>query len=242
MNYWLDTVETIPEGVGFTGFSTSHLLWLFFGALFILCSALLYRTLAPKKRKIMRFLFAGLIVADELFKMIVLFTGGRYLASYLPLHLCSINIFVISYHVFRPNKTIDNFLYTVCIPGALAALLFPSWTRLPMANCMTIHSFTVHILLMAYPIMLLSGGDIKPELRLLPKSLLLLVGFGLVALIANLLLDTNFMFLMHADPGNPLYFFEQLFGSHLIGFPVLISAILLVMYAPIIVKTRKRKS
>ena len=49
----------------------------------------------------------------------------------------------------------------------------------------------------------------------------------------NLVLDTNFMFLMQADPGNPLAIFEQMWGNHLLGFPVIISGVLIVMYVPL---------
>ena len=33
------------------------------------------------------------------------------------------------------------------------------------------------------------------------------------------------MFLMYAPEGNPLYWFQQTFGNHFIGFPVLIAAV-----------------
>ena len=46
----------------------------------------------------------------------------------------------------------------------------------------------------------------------------------------NLLLDTNFMFLMYAKPGNPLYLFEQTMGNHLWGIPILSLALLVMMY------------
>jgi uncharacterized membrane protein YwaF len=49
----------------------------------------------------------------------------------------------------------------------------------------------------------------------------------------NLVLDTNFMFLMEADKGNPLYIFEQIFGHHEIGFPILAAAVLVAMYVPL---------
>ena len=59
----------------------------------------------------------------------------------------------------------------------------------------------------------------------------------------NLLLDTNFFFLMEAEKGNPLYLFEQAFGSHLIGFPIIIAGILLVMYTlPWLVKKLFKKA
>ena len=56
------------------------------------------------------------------------------------------------------------------------------------------------------------------------------MGLAAVALVINLLFDTNFMFLMEVDEGNPLYYFEQAFGNHLIGFPVIIAGVILVMY------------
>lgn len=232
-SYWLETTDTIPSGVGFAHYDALHLFWLAGFVLFSLAVCLLYRRCGTNRRSLVRKVFACAIVADELLKMAVLTIGGNYTVNYLPLHLCSINIFLIAYHAWRPNRTLDNFLYLVCIPGALAALLFPTWTALPLQNLMHIHSFTVHILLCAYPIMLLTGGDIRPDWRTVPKVLGLLCGLACVALAVNLALGTNYMFLMEAEPGNPLAWFEEACGNHLVGFPVLISAIILVFYGPL---------
>lgn len=40
------------------------------------------------------------------------------------------------------------------------------------------------------------------------------------------------MFLSSAEPGNPLYWFEQTFGSHLIGFPVIGALVFAVLLLP----------
>ena len=62
---------------------------------------------------------------------------------------------------------------------------------------------------------------------------------GLLALMAipiyglDLLLDANFMFLMYADTGNPLYWFGENWGSHLLGFPPIIAGVMIVMYLPL---------
>ncbi len=230
MEYFLDTVGTIPSGLGFKHFGALHIGWLILAAVFIISNCMIYRNLSSEHRKKMRLVLAALLIADELWKMVWLAIGGRYEAEYLPLHLCSINIFLIAYHSIRPGKALDNFLYAVCIPGALAALLFPSWASLPLMNFMHLHSFTVHTLLVAYPVILFVNKEITPEFRELPKSLGVLALLAAFALLVNIVLDENFMFLMYADPGNPLYIFEQAFGSHLIGFPVIIAAIILVMY------------
>lgn len=236
MSLLLATEETIASGLGFAPFGACHLFWLAAFAVFAVAGSIYYCRLGTNGRRTMRLVLAGAIVADELLKMAVLFLGGNYMARYLPLHLCSVNIFLIAWHALRPNRTLDNFLYTVCMPGAIFPLLTPTWTALPPTSLMHIHSFTVHILLASYPIILLAGNDIRPDPRQLPKCLGLLGALALVACGANLLFDTNFMFLMEAPADTPLEWFERMCGNHLVGFPVIIALLLLVMYSPALVR------
>jgi hypothetical integral membrane protein (TIGR02206 family) len=242
MSRFFDTTESIGEGLGFSHFSTLHLVWLAVCVIVIIGSCFAYKRFQRAGRSCFRKIVAWLLVADELFKTVILLYAGRHTVDYLPFHLCSINIFVITIHAYKPSKMLDNFLYTVCIPGALAAMLFPTWKSLPITTGMHWHSFTVHILLMLYPIVLFVNGDMKPELKQLPKSLGLLVVMAIPIYIINLLLNTNFMFLMSADPGNPLYLFEQIWGNHLFGFPVIIVGVLLVMYGPLELIRKLKKS
>lgn len=232
VKYLLDTTQTVPEGVGFPMYGVTHLVWLTVILIFIAGSCAVYRGLRSTQREKMRLLYAGLLLADELYKYIVLIIGDRWLADYLPLHLCSVNLFLIAIHAVRPGKLLDNFLYTVCIPGAAAALLFPSWTSLPFPNLMHLHSFTIHALLVAYPVMLTFAGEIRPSARYIPKCVVLTVLLSIPGLIVNILYGSNFMFLNYAEPGNPLYIFEQLWGSHLLGLPVLIAGVILIMHGP----------
>ena len=61
-------------------------------------------------------------------------------------------------------------------------------------------------------------------------------GYGL-----NLLWDTNFMFLMRPDKGNPLELFEKLLGSHLWGFPILLPIVILIMHLPVLIAKKVKK-
>ena len=231
-SYWLETTGSIEKGVGFSQFSPVHIGWLVCFVLFTTGMCLFYRSLKKEHRVLARYIVAGAVVADEVFKMAVLFIGGHFTKNYLPLHLCSINIFLIAYHAWKPGHVLGNFLYAVCIPGALAALLFPGWTKLPLANFMHIHSFTLHILLVVYPMMLLASGEIRPDWSTIPKLLCILGSFALVALAVNLVLDTNYMYLMYAPRNNPLYWFQKMFGNHLVGFMVILPGVLAAMYLP----------
>lgn len=239
---FLDTVETIQEGMGFDLFGKVHLIWLAAFVVLAIVVSIIYRKLSPKARNIMRITVASLIIADEIYKWIFLFIGDRYEHSYLPLHLCSINVFLVAFHIFKRSKLVENFLYAICVPAAIIALLTPSWTALPPGNFMHIHSFTIHILLGIYPIMLLAGGDIKPELKMAPKCLLLLLCMGVVVLGVNFLCDTNFMFLMRTDDISFLVLFENIFGAHQWAFPILLPVVLVIMHTPILIINKLKKT
>lgn len=179
-HFW-DTVDTIGEGFGFSLFGARHLVTLALYIGFAALSCKLYKAADEKKRAQLRGLFAVLLLADEAFKQIGLQIGGNFSWDYLPLHLCSINIFLIALYAWKPSRLLDNFLYFICIPAATAAPIY----------CV------------------------------------------------NLLLDTNFMFLMYAPDGNPLAWFRDHVGYHWIGFPVLLVAVFALMDVPIMLKKRK---
>lgn len=232
MEHFLDTEKTIGKGLGFALFGEVHIAWLVVCFVSIVAACLHYRHLSDRGRGIWRKIFAVALIANEVFKQVCLFVGGTFTLNYLPLHLCNINIFIIALHAWKPNKLLGNYLYTVCIPAALAALLFPGWEKLPVMNFLHLHSFTIHIMLMLYPIVLRANDDIKPDVKDIPKCLMMLLALASVVYCINLVLNTNYFYLMKAPKGNPLYWFQQAWGDHRLGFPVLIAAVLAVMYLP----------
>ena len=242
MEYYFETVETIGKGKGFSHFDPCHIFWLIFSALILISVSLLYKKASEKNRAVMRYTVSALIIADEIFKIVCLVAYGNFTPKYLPLQLCSINIFVIAIHAFSQSKIIGNFLYTICLPASVIPLIFPTWTELPIENFMHIHSFTIHLLLALYPLMLTVGGDISPRFKYIPACLAVLLLLAGVAFAANQVWETNFMFLRAVSKGNPLYVFKKTFGHHLIGYPILIPIIIAVMHLPWIVARKIKKT
>ena len=101
-HFW-DTVDTIGEGFGFSLFGARHLVTLALYIGFAALSCKLYKAADEKKRAQLRGLFAVLLLADEAFKQIGLQIGGNFNWDYLPLHLCSINIFLIALYAWKPS-------------------------------------------------------------------------------------------------------------------------------------------
>ena len=231
----------LPDGVGFQAFGLTHLLWLLGGFALWVAGCVFYRRLSAQGKKRTLQILGLYIFFQEMLKNLVLLLQGEFSWGYLPLHLCGINILLITFDVFRQTKTVRSFLYYFAIPGAMLALLFPNWTDTPVWNFFHIHSFTIHILLVLYPLLLVTTGQAETDLKAALKGTLLLIAMAIPVYGLNLLWDTNFMFLMEPDSGNPLALFEQLLGSHLWGFPILLPPVILIMYLPMLL-IRKAKA
>ena len=231
MQNFFYTSDTVPEGLGISHYGIEHLCWLTAAVAFIVGISMLYRKADTKLRRKIQVVMACLIVLEEVTRDIFLVVTGQFAVSHLPLHLCSVHIILIGIHACKRTKTLDNFLYGICIPGAAAALLFANWLELPVWNYMSIHSFTVHILLVAYPVMMTVGGELQPNVKQLPKCVLLVLGLAVPIYIFNSIFDTNFMFLMYGEEGTPLVFwFQDHLGTHLPGLVILAAIALTAMY------------
>ena len=173
------TDDKIPEGLGFQTFDLTHILWLLAGLLLWIGACMFYKRLSTDNRKRMLTVLGIWIFAQELLKDIVLLALGEFGWGNLPLHLCGINILLICFDMIKQTKPVRSFLYYFAIPGAMLALLFPNWTELPVLNFFHIHSFTIHILLVLYPLLLVTAGQVQTDLRAALKGVLLLVALAI---------------------------------------------------------------
>ncbi len=242
MDVFLATSETIPKGMGFSLFSPSHLLWLALAVLLPLGIGLRYRDKdAAGKVRWRKALAWGLAVLTA-GKWVILFLGGNADAGYLPLHLCSINLFWILLHAYRPFPALDNYLYLVCFPAAWFALLFPEWTGLPpFTNALAVIEFLFHILLELYPVVLWTNGG----LAIHPRHVFGAYGILLAEAVPVYLLDRlggfNFMFLRYPPEGNnPMSWGKEHLGSHLLPALFLLILTSVVLYLADLLLRRAR--
>ena len=237
--FWY-TIDTVHKLYGnsyqsFALFGPVHRFWL--GLCLVLCVAgfLLFRRLGERGRRRVLLVLTVLLLADELLKDVSSLATGQFVWAFLPFHLCSINLFICVWYAIRPNRVAAEVLYALCLPGALAALLFPSWQALPIWNVMHFHSFTVHIMLVLFPVLLLAGG-FRPNPRRLPAVFGVLMLDTIAAALCNHFLGTNFMFL-RGEPDNPaLGAIQSFFGpAYILGLLLLVFAIWVVLYTPWVV-------
>jgi len=231
MQYFWCTKGNIPDGLGFKLFDITHICWLIALVVISVLLAIWYKKLGDKGRRTMLIVLALLAFADEIFKHVGLLITDSWSPAYLPLHFCSINIFMMLFDSIKPNKFTKHCLIIFGLPGALAALIFCSWTKLPALNFMHIHSETVHMLIVIYPILCLVDGRQKPNI----KHSLMAMGTYIACCVPlyfvdNYWLDTNFFFLKEADGIPPLVLSEKLLGNHIYALPIVGIVIVSIMY------------
>ena len=235
MKYFFTYDEYLPDNVGIELYGGGHICWLILSLFFCIALCRCYSSLtSDRKRRLMRIATASLMLVGEAVRTAALVCSGLYSISFLPLHLCSLALFFSFYHAVFGGKILGDFLYSLCLPGAACALLFPDWTAYPLMNLLSINAFLNHILLVAYPLMLVAGKDLKPDFRNLPKCAGIIICIALPIYFFNKLLDTNYLFLNWPSPGSPLEIFANLLGdpAYLLGYIPMLLTVWSCLYIP----------
>ena len=230
-----------PEAEGFGLFSAVHGIYLAAAALSALLLCLFYRRSGAEKRRRLRLVLASSALALELLRAVLLMISGNYTIGRLPLHLCAIAVYLSFFHALRGGRLTGQFLYAFCMPGALAALLFPDWSYYPGLHFMTVCSFALHILVFCTILMQVAGRDIRPDIKSLPQCLGIMLAIAIPVYVFDILTNTNYLFLNWPSPGSPLELFAFLGRpGYLLGYIPLIAGVWIILYLPFVLKNKKR--
>ena len=224
-------------------YGTVHLMELAISLAFIVGAALWYRRSSARTRRRILVGVTALLLLDEAALLLGMALTGQWNWSYLPLHLCNINVFVCLYNTITDRNWCKEELYALCIPGAMLALLCPSWLDVPSWwTLINLHSVSIHALLVLYPVLLVAGGY-RPSPRRVPQVLAFLFGSALPIYFLNKSLNTNFYFLNNPYGNIITSTFTALLGEkyYILGFLPATALALFLMYLPWAVDYKKKK-
>lgn len=231
-NFFIFLLQT-NQDMGFTHFSPSHWAYLLLICVLAATFCLAYRAGSARRRRALRLWIAAGNMALSLLRAAVLIGAGEYGIGRLPLHLCGIAVYLSLFHALRPGRLSAQFLLAFCMPGAIAALLFPDWVGHPAWSFLCVCNFTIHGLLAIYVLMQVSGGDIRREPRLLPACLGLMLLMAAPVYVFNRVAGTNFMFLNFPAPDSPLELFAFLGRpGYILGYLPMLALIWAAIYLP----------
>ena len=217
--------------IGFERFGFGHFLWLFVGGSGLILGCFAYKKALPERRPRLRLLTASAALALELWRAGLLLSRSLYDLGRLPLHLCSMSIYLCFLHALTGRQGLGQFLYALTLPGAALALLFPDWAGQPLFGFITVSSFLLHFLLVLYPLMQVAAGEIRPQLRRLPGCIGRMLLLALPVYFLNKLWNTNYMFLNLPPAGSPLALFAFLGNpGYLLGYIPLALGVWALLY------------
>ena len=188
------------SGAGFDYFGPAHLGYLACSVVLIgvLCAA--YRRLPSgtawgSPRRTMQLVIAAIPLAMLASRDVMMYLAGVFDPNWWPLHSCNICELLMLVYALRPNRLCGESLATMGIFGALAALLFPSWSYCPPFTWPSVCGFTEHTLIVAFTAMVITGRDYEPSVKHIWMPLVLFGLYAPAAYAFNKAFDTNFMFL-----------------------------------------------
>ena len=155
------------------------------------------RRLVPALRALRAVLAASLLTTEG-----ILLAQGRWREA-LPLHLCSVSALCALALPSTGGQGRLDFLGYLGMPGALLALVFPAPAVSRWQGLLDASYYTTHALILVMPLCCLAAGKRIRRGRTLPLFLMM-QGFALGAYAVNLLLGTDYLFLMAPPAGTPL--------------------------------------
>ncbi len=237
MEYFWKQQDDIPAGMGYPLFGLAHLLSVavtLFVVVFILSAVI--RLEEQKQKRFLKTLPIVMILM-EVFKDFFLMSVHRFGIGYLPLHICSIGIFVFLFREWLPWKwakeAFGEIAFIVIMPASVAALLFADWTTLyPVLNFMNIYSYIWHGMLILYPLLIKVRGDINPSVSNIRHVLVFLCVIVPPIYVFDKIFGCNYFFVNWPVPNSPLEWLASFMGNpgYLLGYAGLTLVVILLMY------------
>ncbi|MFA5006774.1 MAG: hypothetical protein WC509_04865 [Candidatus Izemoplasmatales bacterium] len=180
-------------------FSTLHLLILAICAVMIVAVVVYSVKKRVPVRSMLTFM-VGVTIYGELMKVFsrIDVAGGAALLSveFLPLHLCSIQIFAIWYLRFfnksaEREKTLLAFMYPTMLVGGLAALLIATVNPISFANPEIFEYFVYHAMVVAFGLYIALSKQVDFTWRRLGKTMVLLLILFFFSIYTNSMFSTG---------------------------------------------------
>jgi len=216
-----------PEGF----MSLEHILFVTALMAIMACLAIVLgrRNRHADERQKNRVLVTSAILIDsfELFKIVLLCFRGKDPWAWLytlPLFMCSILLIAIPLAAFSKGRMREAALDFVLIFGLLGAVLGTygagnNYGSYPVLSFDNVVSGITHSISGFSSLYIGISGMASLKRKNLPITFAVLLGFAVCAMIANGLLDYNYMFLVRGD-GTPYDILYNLVGGHPILYPM----------------------
>jgi len=201
-----------------------------------------FRKSSEKTKKAVRWTMAIVLWLDEIsWHVWNIYWGHWTIQTMLPLHICSILVWLAGFMLIFKNYRIYEFAYFIGIGGAMQALLTPDAGIYGFPHYRVFQTFISHGLLITAAIFMTTAESFRPTWKSFWRVIIGVNIYAAIIFPVNRLLGTNYLFingkpatasLLDALPAWPYYIIYM----ELIGI-----AVFLILYLPFIIKDAMEK-
>lgn len=229
------------SGEPFVLFGTAHLVALGIVSLLVLLTILFHERFTPRGRTNFRVSLAAILVLNELaWHAWNAFTGQWTIQTMLPLHLCSVLVWLSAYMLLKRSFAIYEFAYFLGLAGAIQALLTPDAGIYGFPHFRFFQVMISHgaIFLAAIYMTFVEGFRPfwKSLLRLFVGSNIYLVLIGLI----NWLIGSNYLFIAHKPETPSLIDILGPWPVYILWLEVIAIVLSLLLYLPFAIRDRRQ--
>lgn len=246
--YFWKQQDDLPQGLGYPLFGPTHVISVIITLLLVFLAARSFTRLKDERQKNWLKAIPVVMVIMEIFKDLFLVSVRRFGIGYLPLHICSIGIFVFLLIEYLPwekaDKVFGEIAFVIIMPASFAALLFADWTiYYPVWNFMNLYSYVWHGMLILYPVLKTMRGEIAPSIRHIHYVILFLCAVVPPVYIFDKCFSCNYFFVNRPLPNTPLYWLASFMGNpgYLFGYAVLTGLVILIVYSAVHITKHLKK-
>lgn len=163
---------------------------------------------------------------------------GTFSIQWWPLHTCNMCEYISLAFTLAPRRSRvadlhAEVLFTLGLPGALMALLFPGWSYCDPLTLPVFCGFMEHSLIVAFVLATLLGGDLRPRMRNAWMGMAFVVAYFAVMYPFNQHFSTNFAFISAPAANSPLSAWAASWGNpgYLIPYAIAFVTACLAMHA-----------
>ncbi len=160
----------------------------------------------------------------------------------LPLHACSILIWLAGFMLIEKNYRIYEFVYFMGIAGALQALLTPNIGIYGFPHFRFFQTFISHGLLVTSAIYLTTVEGLRPTWRSLLRVMVISNIYMVVVFFINQLIGANYLYVAHKPPGPTLLDALPEWPWYLLYMEAIGLVMFLLLYLPFAIKDWRAKT
>lgn len=185
-------------GAPFVLFNTPHLFALGIVALVNLLVIALRKRFSPSGKKIFRLTLATVLVLNETaWHLWNALTGQWTVQTMLPLHLCSVLVWLSAYMLFTRNYFIYQFSYFMGIAGAIQALLTPDAGIYGFPHFRAFQTFISHGSIVLAGVYMTFVEGYRPTWKSVGQVFLWGNFYMILIFVLNQWLGSNYLFIAH---------------------------------------------